>query len=104
VISGNAQYGIRISGGGSDNVVAGNDIGTAEGGSSALGNTQDGVHIQDSASNNTIGGKAVGAGNVIEVSILGSITPALDSQNDAIITDLAFDQVLAKRRNIVAAP
>jgi hypothetical protein len=35
--------------------------------------------------------------------ILGSLSPALNDQSDAIITDLAVDQVLAKRRHVGAA-
>ncbi|MCH9662080.1 MAG: right-handed parallel beta-helix repeat-containing protein, partial [Gammaproteobacteria bacterium] len=66
IISGNSNYGIRISGAGSDsNVVRGNYIGTDLTGTVDLGNTLNGIRIDSGASSNTIGGLAAGAGNVI---------------------------------------
>src|SRR6202030_3426637 len=61
VVSANAQYGIRISGNASSNLVAGNDVGADKTGSAALANVQDGIHIQDNAANNTIGGSSTKA-------------------------------------------
>lgn len=55
VISGNEHNGVRISGSGSSgNQVAGNNIGTGEGGM-PLGNYQGGIRIENGASNNVIG-------------------------------------------------
>ncbi len=70
VISGNGDYGVGInnegySGGGTDNLVQGNRIGTNVTGTVALGNASWGVELQYGASNNTVGGGPAGAGNVI---------------------------------------
>ncbi len=65
VISGNATVGIEISDQGtSQNLVAGNYIGTDTGGETARGN-QIGVAIQSGSASNTIGGTITGARNVI---------------------------------------
>jgi hypothetical protein len=65
VLSGNAQYGIWISGSNTtDNVVLGNNIGTAATGASALPNQSTGVILTDRAQNNVIGG-GPGARNII---------------------------------------
>ncbi len=65
VISGNADYGVRISGESADsNSVVGNYIGTNADGTAASGNAV-GVEIASGADNNTIGGSASGARNVI---------------------------------------
>jgi Ca2+-binding RTX toxin-like protein len=69
VISGNAPYGVWITGtAATANLVAGNDIGTDITGAAAIANTI-GVDINAGASGNTIGGAATspgtGAGNVI---------------------------------------
>ncbi len=64
LISGNWWSGIALSGGGSDNLIQGNFIGTRAGGAGALGNTNDGIRIFD-GSNTTIGGTLGGEGNVI---------------------------------------
>src|SRR5262249_45277729 len=65
VISGNAFFGVIISGAGtSNNVFAGNLIGTNAAGHAALGN-RIGIWIQSGATGNTIGGSLAGSGNVI---------------------------------------
>ena len=64
VISGNGNVGVQIDGPSTDNVVAGNKIGTDAAGAVALGNFQLGVQL-DSSSGNTIGGTVAGAVNVI---------------------------------------
>lgn len=66
VISGNAQDGVLIAGANTtQNVVAGNYIGTAFDGTSPLGNGHHGVQIDDVAGPNAVGGTGPGAGNVI---------------------------------------
>ena len=90
VISGNLNYGIRLSGSAQSNVVEGNDIGTAKNGSSAVGNAQDGIHIQDSASDNTIGGTVSGAGNVIEFNGGAGIAVGDNSQFNPILTNSIY--------------
>ena len=66
LISGNANVGVELSGiGTSENVVAGDLIGTLTGGINALGNGQQGVQIDSGASNNTIGGAGPAARDVI---------------------------------------
>jgi len=64
VVSGNAQAGVRIEGGGTGNVVQGNYIGTKANGTEALGNGGSGVEIVD-GSFNTIGGLTAEARNTI---------------------------------------
>ncbi|MCS6861036.1 MAG: cohesin domain-containing protein, partial [Abditibacteriales bacterium] len=65
VLSGNRGAGVRIVGAAAtNNVVAGNRIGTTAGGDAALPNRR-GVVIALSANSNTVGGTATGAGNVI---------------------------------------
>jgi hypothetical protein len=65
VISGNITNGIfLISAGTTGNLLQGNFIGTAPGGTSAMGNTRAGIGISD-APGNTIGGTVAGAGNVV---------------------------------------
>ena len=65
VISGNLEDGVEITGAGtSDNVVAGNRIGTDATGKVGLPNA-DGVAIEMGAADNTVGGTAAGAANVI---------------------------------------
>ena len=62
VISGNGTQGVNI-GGGSDNVVEGNFIGTNLAGESAVPNQGNG--IDDDGTGTTIGGTTAGAGNLI---------------------------------------
>ncbi len=66
VISGNVQNGVYLSqAGATNNVVAGNYIGTDLNGTADLGNTLSGVLFDTIASSNTIGGTAAGARNII---------------------------------------
>ncbi len=65
LISGNAAYGVAISGSASTgNQIFGNFIGSDVSGTVSLGNAT-GVIIQSGATSDTIGGTAVGAGNLI---------------------------------------
>ena len=74
MISGNTDDGVQFTvqntdSGPTDNLVAGNLIGTNGAGTAALGNGDDGVLIEAGATNNTIGGvtstPGTGLGNVI---------------------------------------
>ena len=70
VISGNVTHGVEI--GGSNNVVAGNFIGTNAAGNAAIGNGSAGVRIPFSTrTNNLIGGATDGAGNLISGNATG---------------------------------
>ena len=66
VISGNADNGIYV-GGGANNVISGNYIGTTAAGNVALGNQSEGIEI-NGATNTRIGGTAPGEGNVVAAS------------------------------------
>ena len=79
IISGNLAEGVIISG--TNNLVAGNYIGTDTTGNNKIGNSDFGVVINGPASNNTVGGTVAGAGNVISgngggVEISGNSTNA----------------------------
>jgi hypothetical protein len=66
LISGNSQFGVWISGQGTnDNVVQGNSIGTNTSGTVAVPNSEAGVLIDQGASDNTIGGTGSSTGNLI---------------------------------------
>ena len=66
VISGSVEDGVGVGvGNASDNVVAGNLIGTNAAGTAALGNGGDGVDLTGPATGNTIGGTIAAARNVI---------------------------------------
>ena len=70
-ISGNASWGIQISGPGNRaNVVAGNKIGTAIHGLSAVPNGGGGVFINDGATANLIGTDGVSAANADEGNLI----------------------------------
>ena len=56
---------VSSSSGSSDNLVAGNSIGTDATGSASLPNQQGGIAIIDGSSDNTIGGVTADAGNLI---------------------------------------
>jgi titin len=74
VISGNTGDGVDIEGTGtSQNLVAGNLIGTNVTGGTTLANTGFGVAIGTSASKNTVGGTTAGARNVISANGGGGI-------------------------------
>jgi CSLREA domain-containing protein len=95
VISGNADYGVDISGSDTmSNTVSGNYIGTDVNGTAVLSNTRVGVFIRDGAQNNTIGGdRNAGEGNVISgnegpgVRISGSDTMSNTVSGNYIGTD-----------------
>jgi len=71
VISGNALFGVSITGSGtSGNVVKGNYIGVDATGAAALGNRH-GVDISWGAEDNIIGGSAEGEGNIISANNTG---------------------------------
>jgi len=63
-ISGNAQYGIEVSGG-IGTRIEGNRIGTTVTGAGALANGLGGIHFVSAANNNIVGGGSAAAGNVI---------------------------------------
>ncbi|HEY4284495.1 MAG TPA: M12 family metallopeptidase [Chthoniobacterales bacterium] len=66
VISGNGDEGLRIENAGtSGNVVQGNQVGTASGGSSAIGNGFAGVTIYNGATGNIIGGTTAAQRNIL---------------------------------------
>ncbi len=73
VIAGNARDGVSLSGAGTtNNLIAGNDIGTDTTGSIPLGN-QHGVSILSGASNNTVGGTTVAARNIISGNVYDGV-------------------------------
>jgi PKD domain/PA14 domain len=66
LISGNSNHGVWVNGTGTtDNVIAGNRIGTTANGLTALGNYNSGVFIADGASYNKVGGTRAVSGNII---------------------------------------
>jgi hypothetical protein len=74
VISGNGTFGVGLDQATTtDNVVAGNFIGTDASGLVALGNGGGGVVISVGASDNTIGGTSAGARNVISANLGGPV-------------------------------
>lgn len=64
LISGNATYGVEISGAGANSLL-GNFVGLDAAGTSALANGFDGVYLTGLATGNDVGGPAAGEGNVI---------------------------------------
>jgi titin len=87
VISGNAGNGVDISGQGtSQNVVAGNWIGTDSTGKVPLGNAHADVDIYSSASSNTIGGTTASARNIIAASVTSGYAGInIDGSNDQVV-------------------
>ncbi len=74
VLSGNASEGLRIENAGtSGNMVQGNQVGTAPGGSSAIGNGFAGVTVIGGATGNTIGGTTAAQRNILS----GNVTVGL---------------------------
>ena len=74
VISGNLNSGLSVEGTGtSDNLIAGNLVGTDVTGSHAISNAFEGMYFGSGTSNNTIGGTANGSGNVISANGNGGI-------------------------------
>ncbi|MCK5598370.1 hypothetical protein KAI78_02000 [bacterium] len=80
IISGNGQYGIYITGAGTDNnQILGNYVGTDVTGTVDLGNTWSGIQLYNGPASNTIGGAVAGARNIISgnnggINIYGSGT------------------------------
>ncbi|HVC93402.1 MAG TPA: hypothetical protein VND64_06905, partial [Pirellulales bacterium] len=74
-VSGNLSVGVRLTDAGtSNNVVAGNYVGTNVAGTGAVPNLQSGVLIINGALNNLIGGTAPGTANVISGNTLDGVT------------------------------
>jgi hypothetical protein len=71
VISANTQDGVLLNGGASGNQVQGNDIGTTNPGTTALGNSGNGIEVL--GNNNTLGGTAAAARNVIAGNLLDGV-------------------------------
>ena len=64
VISGNLNLGIEVDWA-SDNVIAGNEIGTDAAGTAAIGNANNGILVSKWGADNTIGGTAAADANII---------------------------------------
>ncbi|MBN9689774.1 MAG: right-handed parallel beta-helix repeat-containing protein [Verrucomicrobia bacterium] len=74
VIGGNGSYGISIPGGGTNNVIQGNYVGTDPSGTAARANRA-GINLSGlGASNNLLGGSSPGAGNLVS----GNLQQGLD--------------------------
>ncbi len=80
LISGNTTYGVEILDA-SDNLVAGNKIGTNFAGTAALSSPGDGVFVYDGSSENTIGGAVSGAGNLISGNDGAGVEISLGNRN-----------------------
>ena len=86
VISGNSGDGVDIEGSGtSQNLVAGNDIGTDITGLQPLSNQGNGVSLADQASENTIGGNAHEALNVISANSLVGVVISGDGTDENLV-------------------
>ncbi len=110
LISGNSGDGVEITGSGTtDNVIAGNLIGTDPTGRVALGNVGPGVLIFGGSAGNTIGGTTTGAGNLISggmsagVSISGTGTSGNILLGNQIGTDVSGTSALANASGVVIA-
>jgi titin len=92
VISGNVLDGIALTGGTATNLIQGNLIGLAAGGTSALRNGQNGISISGGTSN-IIGGVTAGARNFISGNTVNGISILLlsDSGNTVLGNDLGTD-------------
>lgn len=89
VISGNASSNVLISDAtATNNVVAGNFIGTDLNGNAALGNGADGVFITFGASNNTVGGATAAEGNTIAFNNRGVLVDS--GTGNAILSNSIF--------------
>jgi hypothetical protein len=95
LISGNQQYGVRVTGAGTENnTVSGNYVGTTANGAGALRNGV-GIRLETGASQNTIGGTIAQARNVVSgngsvgVQIVGAGTSANAFAGNHIGTDPA---------------
>ena len=84
IISANGQHGVLIAGSATtNNVVAGNYVGTDVSGSADLGNGSRGVQII-SGSDNIIGGTTAGAGNVISANFIGVAIDNSDASSNLV--------------------
>ncbi len=96
VISGNDEYGVVITGQGTDdNQVAGNEVGTDRTGTAIIPNNGPGIDVAAGASNNTIGGANPGAGNLITDNggpgvVVGLTTGDISSVGNQITADRIF--------------
>lgn len=91
IISGNASYGILMSGVGTyENSVFGNKIGTDKDGVSDLGNGLDGLQLVNGSTDNLIGGTTAGQGNIIAFNGSNGITIANNSTLASIISNSIF--------------
>ncbi len=107
VISGNYLNGLVLTGGSSTNLVQGNLIGLAVGGTNALANQQDGIFITGGVAN-TIGGASPLVRNVISGNGLNGVEIALTNDVRNVIsgnyigTDIAGKKALGNTNNGVA--
>lgn len=105
VISGNALFGVSITGPGTrGNVVKGNYIGVDATGAAPLGNRH-GVQISYGAENNLIGGSGEGEGNVISASSIGVLLRGAPTKGNVIEgnyigTDATGQKVIQNARAI----
>jgi titin len=86
LISGNAEYGILITGAtSSGNVIQGNFIGTSASGMDAIPNGYDGVMLRNGTLNNTIGGATPGSRNIISGNLLDGIEIQATNTNGTVV-------------------
>ena len=85
MISGNEQYGVRITGvATTDNRVRGNRIGLAVTGTATIGNSLAGVVVDTNASGNVVGGRVAGTGNAISGNGLAGVFITAGTSNSVL--------------------
>ena len=94
VISGNFDPGVLIDGS-SDNVVAGNFIGTDATGSVSLPNQPGGIRIVDGSSDNTIGGTTAGAGNLITDNVGPGVVVGVNTSDPSLGNQITANRIFA---------
>ena len=94
VISGNFGPGVVVDGS-SDNVVAGNSIGTDATGSVSLPNQQGGIRIVDGSSDNTIGGTTAGAGNLITDNVGPGVVVGWNTSDPSLGNQITANRIFA---------